>query len=169
MHVPLHHPEDLKELDRRIAGERLAVQRDRLRAARLALDELETQTIADKLGRGRTFVQTWAYAYRDGGIEAIGAKPQPGRPPKMPIEQQQQFIERFKQGPGEDEAVCTLRGKDAQRMLQEHYGVNYSLRGVYELLHRHQLSCLKPRPRHRKNDPEAMSAFLECAPLLSKP
>lgn len=169
MHLPLHRLEDLKELDRRIAGERLAVQRDRLRAVRLALDGLETQRIAAMLGRGRTFVQTWAYAYRDGGIEAIGAKPQPGRPPKLPLEQQQQFIERFKHGPGEDQAVCTLRGKDAQRILQEYYGVNYSLRGVYELLHRHQLSCLKPRPRHRKNDPEAMASFLEDAPLLSNP
>jgi len=168
MHIPLHRADDLNELDRRIANERLAVQRDRLRAVRLALDGLETEQVCDKLDRSRTFVQTWAYAYRDGGIEAIRPTPRPGRPPKLSIQQQRQFIERFKQGPGQDDAVCTLRGKDGQRILAEHYGVNYSLRGVYELLHRHGLSCLKPRPCHRKNDPPAMAEFLDHAPLLSR-
>lgn len=168
MHIPLRDPADLDELDRRIATERGAVQRDRYRAVRLALDGRKTLDIVARLDRSRDFVQTWGYAYRDGGIDAIRPKPQPGRPPKLPIEQQRQFIERFKQGPGEDDAVCTLRGKDAQRILEEAHGVRYSLRGVYDLLHRHNLSCLKPRPRHRKNDPQAMSEFLDRAPFLSR-
>jgi transposase len=167
MDIPLRHPDDLNELDRRIADERRAIQRDRLRAVRLALDGLATAQIMDKLGRGRTFVQTWAYAYRDGGLEAIRARRPTGRPPKLPLPQQRRFIEQFVQGPGPDDAVCTLRGKDAQRILAEQFGVRYSLRGVYKLLHRHQLSCLKPRPQHRKNDPQAMAEFLDRAPLLS--
>jgi len=167
MDIPLRDPADLDELDRRIAAERSAVQRERYRVARLALGGMKTLDIADKLDRSRDFVQTWAYAYRDGGIEAIRPKPRPGRPPKLPIEQQRTFVERFKQGPGEDDAVCTYRGKDAQRLLEQNYGVSHSLRGVYELLHRRHLSCLKPRPRHRKNDPQAMADFLDRAPLLS--
>lgn len=168
MHIPLRDPADLDELDRRIATERLAVQRDRLRAVRLALGGVKTMDIVAKLDRSRDFVQTWAYAYRDGGIAAIASKPRPGRPPKLPIEQQRQFIERFKQGPTDQDAVCTFRGKDAQRLLEQTHGVRYSLRGVYDLLHRHNLSCLKSRPRHRKNDPQAMSDFLDRAPLLSR-
>lgn len=168
MYIVLRDAGDLAELDRRIDAERLAVQRDRLRAVRLALDGLPTLEIADKLDRSRDFVQTWAYAYRDGGIDAIKPKPQPGRPPKLPIEQQRAFIDRFKQGPGPQDGVCTLRGVDAQRLLRENHGVSYSLRGVYDLLHRHNLSCLKPRPRHRKNDPQAMRQWLTDAPLLSK-
>jgi len=167
MDIPLRDPADLDELDRCIASQRSAVQRDRCRVARLALAGMKTLDIADKLDRSRDFVQTWAYAYRDGGVEAIRPKPRPGRPPILPAEQQQAFIERFKQGPGEGDAVCTYRGKDAQRILEENFGVSYSLRGVYELLHRHGLSCLKPRPRHRKNDPKAMADFLDHAPLLS--
>jgi hypothetical protein len=30
------------------------------------------------------------------------------------------------------------------------------------------LSCLTPRPRHRKNDPEQMQQWREQAPLLSR-
>ena len=37
-----------------------------------------------------------------------------------------------------------------------------------EWMHRVGLSCLKPRPRHRKNDPRAMAEWLDRAPLLSK-
>jgi hypothetical protein len=36
------------------------------------------------------------------------------------------------------------------------------------LLHRLGLSCLAPRPRHRKNDPEQMRKWVEDAPLLSR-
>jgi hypothetical protein len=39
---------------------------------------------------------------------------------------------------------------------------------VYDLLHRLGLSCLAPRPRHRKNDPEQMQQWVENAPLLSR-
>jgi transposase len=71
-------------------------------------------------------------------------------------------------GPTErDGGVCTLRGRDAVRILQQEFGVSYSLEGVYDLLERLNLSCLKPRPRHRKNDPQAMKTWLERAPFLS--
>ncbi len=45
MHIPLHHDDDLNELDRRLHAEQHAVQRDRLRAVRLALDGLEEPVI----------------------------------------------------------------------------------------------------------------------------
>jgi len=67
-----------------------------------------------------------------------------------------------------DGGVCTLRGADARRILAQEFGVRYTLDGVYELLHRLRLSCLVPRPRHRKNDPQVMQQWLDSAPLLSK-
>lgn len=167
MNITLRDPSDLDALDSLIAKERDATQRDRYRVARLALGGAQALQIADKLDRSRKFVQDWAYAYRDHGINALTPKPRPGRKPKLDDEQQRVFIERFKQGPTDEDALCTLRGKDAQRLLAEHYGVAYSLNGVYKLLHRHNLSCLKPRPKHRKNDPKAVADFLERAPLLS--
>lgn len=68
MQILLRAPTDLDELDRRIATERLAMQRDRYRVVRLALTGMKTMDIAATLDRSRDFVQTWAYAYRDGGI-----------------------------------------------------------------------------------------------------
>lgn len=168
MIITLHDPSDLTTLQALIAKENDATQRDRYRVAYLALDGAQALQIADKLDRSRKFVQDWAYAYRDHGLDGLVPKPRPGRKPKLDPERQREFIEQFKQGPAEGEPLCTLRGKDAQRILAEHYGVAYSLNAVYHLLHRHGLSCLKPRPKHRKNDPQAMADFLERAPLLSK-
>ena len=71
-------------------------------------------------------------------------------------------------GPTEaDGGVCTLRGLDAVAVLEREFGVAYSLKGAYDLLHRLGFSCLRPRSRHRKNEPAAMDQFRRDAPLLS--
>jgi transposase len=159
---------DRSELLRRIGREKKAKQRDRWRAVLMALDGGDAPAIASRLGRSRRFVQAWAYAYRDGGIGAIGEKPRPGRPTTLPRDLQEQFKRRVLDGPTDaDGGLCTLRGRDAQRILGVQYGVAYSLNGVYTLMARLGLACLKPRPRHRKNDPQAMAEWLERAPFLS--
>jgi len=121
------------------------------------------------LDRSRGFVQRWVYAYRDGGIEAIAATPHPGGEPRLPREREAELKARIDAGPRPEDGVCTLRGRDIQRILEGEFGVRYSLNGVYQVLHRIDYSCLKPRPRHEKNDPQAMAEFRERAPLLSAP
>ena len=90
---------DCDELKRRIKREPDAQQRDRFRAALLALEGNTTLAIADTLARSRKFVQRWAYRYRDKGIEAITQKPLGGTKPKLDAPQQIEFITRFKAGP----------------------------------------------------------------------
>ena len=169
MQIKERQPGDRGELTRRISRETDAKQRDRYRAALLAIEGEQTATIQATLARSRGFVQRWAYAYRDHGIEAIGEQPRGGSQPKLTPQDQARFIERFKAGPlpTVDGGRCTLRGKDAVRILADEFGVNYSLNGVYKLLHRHNLSCLKPRPQHRHNDPQLMGQWLDDAPFLS--
>ena len=144
------------------------MQRDRLRAVRLALDGVEALQIAATLSRSRRFVQEWAYAYRDGGVEAVRPGKSSGRPTKLPRDKEQAFRARMLGGATEaDGGVCSLRGVDALKILEAEFGARYTLDGVYDLLHRLKLSCLVPRPRHRKNDPQVMQQWLEGAPLLS--
>jgi transposase len=169
MKLTVRQDGDLARLDELIDCQKLAVQRDRLRAARLALDGKEALEIAAALGRSRRFVQEWAYAYRDGGVEAIRPGKSSGRPTKLPRDKEQAFRTRMLAGPTEaDGGVCSLRGVDAVTILEKEFGVRYTLDGVYDLLHRLRLSCLVPRPRHRKNDPQVMREWLDGAPLLSK-
>lgn len=161
MQIQPHHPEDLEQLRQRSGQERNAKQRDRYRAVLLALEGYGAPEIARTLGRSRRFVQLWGYVYRDHGLDAIAPKRQPGCPSKLPAAQEQSFKERLLAGPTEADGVCTLRAKDIRRILQEEFAVQYSLAGVYDLLHRLGFSCLAPRPRHRKNDPAAMQQWVE--------
>ena len=164
---PRHH-QDLQELQDKTRRERNAKQRDRYRAVLLALEGCQTKTIMQMLGRSKNFVQRWSYAYRDGGIDAIAPQRPTGRPSKLTESQEQQLRQRMLGGPTEDDGVCSLRGKDARRIIEQEFGVQYSLAGVYDLLHRLGFSSLQPRPKHRKNDPAAMQQWLEQAPLLSR-
>jgi transposase len=167
MQVELHHPEDLTSLCQQSHQQRDAKQRDRYRAVLLALEGRSAPAIAKILARSRRFVQRWVYTYRDHGLTAVAPERQTGRPPNLPATEEESFKERFLADPTEADGVCTLRGKEAQRILKEEFGVEYTLAGVYDLLHRLGLSCLAPRPRHRKNDPEQMQKWVEEAPLLS--
>ncbi len=168
MNVKAHHARDLQQL-RDISRKHLdAKQRDRYRAVLLALQGQTTKTIMHTLDRSKNFVQRWVYAYRDGGIDAICPRRQSGRPRKLPKLEEVQLRERILAGPRPQDAVCSFRGQDARRILDREFGVQYSLAGVYVLLHRLGLSSLVPRHKHKKNDPKKMRQWLQEAPFLSK-
>lgn len=168
MHLTERCEGDVDELRRRADAERDALRRDRYRAVLLALDGEEAVDIARALGRARRSVQDWAYAYRDGGVDAIQPGPRPGRKPKLPRDREGEFKARLDAGPtSADGGVCALRGRDVVRILEQEFGVTYSLGGAYDLLARLGYSCLTPRPLHEKSDPAAVADFQARAPFLS--
>ena len=174
MDIAFHGGVDRHELERLIARCKDAEQRDRYRATLLAASGQETSAIMEALSRSRGFVQRWAYAYRDGGIQALQTKKRGGGRSRLNAQEKQRLLQRVQAGPLEkvDQGVCTLRGRDVQRILPSEFGKSYSLGGAYDLMHQVGLWCLRPRPRHRKSDPVAIKQWLADAPLLlskSKP
>jgi transposase len=168
--ITFRDPADETQLHDLIATTSQAQQRDRYRAALLGASGQETQAIIDTLARSRGFVQRWAYAYRDGGVPALKAKRRGGSRPRLDPTAEQRLRERVLAGPlaKVDQGVCTLRGREVQRILELEFKQSYSLGGAYDLLRRIGFSCLRPRPVHPKNDPKAMAQWLMDAPLLSK-
>src|SRR4051794_21261983 len=165
MDVTEREPGDRGRLEELARAERYAVQRDRLRAALLAIGGREAGEIAGMLGRSRRFAQEWAYRYRDGGVDALRPGRSTGRPPTLPRDKEAAFKARVLAGPtAADGGVCSLRAEDARRILDREFGATYSLQGVYDLLARLGVSCLVPRPRNPKNDPAAAAAWVEAAP-----
>ena len=162
---------DIQELHRRASRERDALRRDRYRRSHrgCGTDGKEAIQIAQALGRARRSVQDWVYSYRDGGIDAIQPPRRPGRTPKLPREREAQLLARLDAGAQADDGVCTLRGKDVVRILEQEFGVKYTLGGAYDLLWRLGYSCLTPRPLHEKSDPKAITDFQTQAPFLSTP
>lgn len=179
MRVTLHDPNDLLILRERVGTEHRALPRDRCRAVLLAAEGLSgvqahgveqtREQIARTLGRSRQFVDEWVGRYRKFGLAGLECRKPKGNKPSLTAEQQAAFKVRMLAGPTDaDEGRCTLRGNDARRIIEQEFGKALKLSTVYALMHRLKLSCLRPRPRHRKNDPQAMKAWLERAPFLSR-
>lgn len=158
---------------RRAGEQRQTLQRDRYNVILLLGDggpdgeELDREQIAAVTGRSRQFVDEWARRYRGGGFEAIVPGKARGKLPRLTPEQDQQLQARLDAGPGEEDGVCTFRGIDIIRIIEEEFGVVYTLGGIYDVLQRIGYSSLAPRPSHRKKDPRQVQAFVESAPFLS--
>jgi transposase len=164
---------DIGRLRELVGRERKAVQRDRLRAVLLALQGEEKVAIAATLGRGKSFVEDWVYAYRDApqsdnAISAIAAKKQSGRRPLLHAKHRAAFQARIEGGALQRDGVCVLRGEDLRRILRDEFGAHYAPKSVYALLAREGFSSVKPRPVHEKHDAKAATDFKESAPLLCK-
>jgi len=170
MHIRERAIGDRSELLAKARKEKNAEQKDRYLVACHAIDGVETLDIERMLCRSRGFVQRWAYAYRDGGIGALRDRPRGGSKPKIQGVKAERLKARLEAGATREDKVCTLRGKDVQRIARDELGVDISLNGAYRTLHRLGYACLAPRPRHEKQDPAAQQKFKdELAPLLSVP
>jgi len=138
--------------------------RDRLRAVIYALQNDTAEEIAQQLDRPASWVQGWVYRYRDFGIEGLKDLPRSGKPPKLAPHELTQFIVRVLEGPQKRDEVFAFVGRDFKKILLEEFEQEFSLSGVYKLLHSIGFSGLMPRPRHEKNDPKVMKEWLEEAP-----
>jgi len=116
------------------------------------------------LGLTRRVIQQHVYDYNEQGLEAL--KEQRGAPPEplLTPEQEQVFVARIEEGPRPEDRVCSLRGKDFQRILRAEFGKQQALATVYNLLHKLNYSYLRPRPKHNLADPLKQQAFLDSWP-----
>lgn len=156
------------ELAACVKAEKRAVNQVRLRAVLLVARGEHVPTVAKALSIGERAVRNWVHGYNDSGVGGLqdGRR---GRRCQLSAEDQTRLKERIRAGPRADDAVCSLRGSDVRRILKDEFGVEYGLPGVYYLLH-HQLgfSYLKPRPIHRKTDPQVQEAFKKNSPKRSQ-
>jgi transposase len=164
MQVVDHHPR--QELLSMARLKRFGQIRHRLRCVALAMEGRTAPEIAVMVGLSRRTVQAWVRRYNEEGVGGLQSRPLPGQPTKLKRADEAGFIARIDAGPTDADAVCTLRGEDMRRILEEEFDAKYSLNGVYDLLHRLGYSRLRPRPRHRDNDPEASERWVRDAPLL---
>lgn len=157
MNVKLSHTSDeLLKLYKTESSRKLT---RRIHAVYLACKSLSCKQIINITGAGRRTIQKWVKKYNHGGIEELKDKPRPGQPTKLPRQMQEAFCQRIQAGPLEQDGVSVLNGPAIKRLLEREFGVVYSLWRVYSLLHRLGHSCLCPRPRHEKADPNAQQEF----------
>ena len=157
MRVVDHHSEQV--LQRLVEQELRADRAKRLRSVLLAKRGFTAPEIATCTGFSRRSVQEWVARYNGVGLAGLETTPGRGRKPPLTPEQAAQLQRRLDAGPLPEDGVCTLRGKDVQRILQGEFGQLRSLNAVYGLLHRLGYSSLIPRPQHPQADPVAQDEF----------
>lgn len=165
MHVANHLPLDaLRTLAEAATAKRRFL---RIRAVILASEGRTAPEVAAALGCSRRAAQGWVARYNAEGSDGFDDRPRPGRPSFLTPESADRLRQRIDAGPAPEDSTCTLRGPEVRTLLEREFGVLYSLPAVYALLHRLGYSCLDPRPRHRKADPEAQEEFKKKSPARS--
>jgi transposase len=153
--------ERLQQLERE---EKCAGRAKRLRIVVLAIQGWTAPAIGMAVGLSRRVCQQWVYRFNEHGLDGLQDCRGSATQPVLSLEQQEQMRKRLDAGPTEEDRVCSLRGADVQRILESEFHVRRSLSTVYNLLHGLGYSCLRPRPKHYKSDPEAQQAFQDELP-----
>lgn len=161
MSVVEHHTaEELQTLFRQ---ERVARRAKRIWMVWQARLGLSAPEIAKRIGLSRRAVQEWVRRYNREGLAGLETRAGQGRGPILSEDERRLVAERVEAGPQEGD-VCSLRGVDFQKFIETRFGKLMSLTTMYRLLHELGYEWLVPRPKHRKNDPEAMAAFKKKSP-----
>ena len=133
----------------------------RVQTVVLAQQGWTAQDIADALGCSLKAVKNWVAQYNCGGIQALHERPRSGRPLRLDPQESPRLKQRLDAPPRPEDCVCTFRGRDVQRILEQEFGVLMSLQAVYDLLARFGYSSLLPRPQHEDANPEVQEFFKE--------
>ena len=135
----------------------------RIRAVDRVGEGAHPEDVAAALGLHRKTVYDWLAKYREGGKDALRARPVPGRPPKLA-------------GPQLSRLYALIAGRDPRQMqfefalwtremirevIRREFGIALSVVSVGRLLRKLGLSPQRPLHRAYQQDPEAVRAVEE--------
>jgi transposase len=117
----------------------------RLRAVDAVESGVHPEDVAASLGMGRGTVYGWLAKYREGGKDALRARPVPGRPPKLSGEQMRRLYALIAVAdPRQLEfALCTR--EMVRELIGREFGVSLSARRSW--------SCRSSEPAFRPSRP----------------
>jgi transposase len=155
MHVVAHH--ELKSLQQMAACQTHARKHTRLRAVILAKQGWMASQIAEALGVSVRTIQQWVGDYNRQGLD--GLKDRRGGNHRYLTSEQEQQLREYLTATAADPEGGVRHAAELLPHIEAHFGVRYSLSGLYALLDRLGYEWLMPRPRHPGTDPEAQTAF----------
>lgn len=148
-----------KQISNLVRTEKDGRIRQRLMAMKFISQGQTIPQVAKRMDISERPLRKWLHRFNKRGPSGLRDAPRYGQPPKLNARQIEKFKQRIRQGVTERDNVCSLRGKDLQRILQKEFNAKYSLGGSYFLLHRLGFSCLCPRQQHPQADIEAQETF----------
>src|SRR3954447_25398931 len=135
----------------------------RLRAVDAVESGVHPEDVAASLGMGRGTVYGWLAKYREGGRDALKARPVPGRPPKLSGEQMRRLYTLIAGAdPRQLEFGFALWTRDMVRtLIRREFKVSRSAVSVGRLLRNLGLSPQRPLWRAWQADPDAVARWKE--------
>lgn len=134
----------------------------RIRAVEQIQAGVHPEDVAESLGMDRSTVFAWVAKFREGGVEALRAKPVPGRPPKLSGSQLRKLYALIVgANPRQLQFEFALWTRDIVReLIRREFGVALSVVSVGRLLRMIGLSPQRPLFRAYQQDPEAVDLRL---------
>jgi len=148
-----------KEIASLVRKEKDGRVRQRMMAMKFISQGQTIPQVAGRMDVSERPLRKWLYRFNKQGPNGLSDAPRSGHPPKLNSNQIEKFKQRVRHGVTEQDNVCSLRGRDLQKILQKEFNAQYSLGGTYFLLHRFGFSCLCPRQRHPQTDIQAQETF----------
>src|SRR6266508_488040 len=133
----------------------------RIRAVRQIEQGVHPEQIAQALGMTRAAVYSWLAKYREGGLDALKARPVPGRPPKLSGSQLQR-VDTLIVGNDPRQlrfAFALWTRAMVRELIRREFGVRLSEVSVGRLLRKLGLSPQRPLYRAYQQNPEAVARW----------
>jgi transposase len=133
----------------------------RIRAVEQIQAGAHPEEVATSLGMRRSTVFAWLAKFREGGMEALRAKPVPGRPPKLSGSQLRKLYALIVgANPRQLQFEFSLWTREIVReVIRREFGVALSAVSVGRLLRTIGLSPQRPLYRAYQQDPEAVERW----------
>ena len=142
------------------AAARVRREKVRIQAATMFTESKTTAQIASELRVSEKSVRQWRRQWTAGGTAALASTGPGGSDCKLSADQQKQLAEMLDDGPvahGWDDARWTLAR--VAEVIERHFAITYTLRGVSYLLRRIGYSQQVPARRAIERDPAAIASW----------
>jgi len=103
-------------------------------------------------------VSKWLKRFRDNGFDGLLESPRCGAPKTLTTEQESWLYEKVK-SLSESKTGGYITGLEIQLLLEKEFSVNCSLKTVYNILHRLNLSWISARSAHPKSNKKVQEAY----------
>ncbi|GEO83064.1 hypothetical protein ROR02_31950 [Pararhodospirillum oryzae] len=114
---------------------------------------------AETTGMDRQTLRDWVHRYNEFGIDGLTDRKAPGRRPLLTAEQMEEVAGWVRTGPDiETDGIVRWRRRDLAARISDRFGVTLAERSVGDLLRRLGFRHLSCRPRHPRQDPQALEA-----------
>ncbi len=134
-------------------GSAVELEARRRLAASLLANGFPCAEIAEMMVVDLSSVKRWKAAWKKGGVEALAAKPHPGRTPRLAPSQKRRLEKTLLRGPVKagyrtDLWTCAR----VAEVIHKQFGVDYHVDHVGRLLRALGWTCQKPEQRARERD-----------------